>query len=400
MRITASGRATFALLALSLPGCVHSPEASPLEAVLGETASSGTRLTASIDSQVAGEDLSEPDVAARHNGQLGDGDVALFDLGSGVAGDEWSIKPANGAVRTPLIVVLLDQADNMLARERIGIGGELRHILRDDARALRLGVMPMYNSSGGSFGLDVAGRYGGPAPAAREQVVWLNFGPGHGVSVNGRSAVAFSSFDAARIDGRYAADSERMKALIVETLRLDYAAYNIQFVTSDQEAPAGDYSVVHFGGEQAGLLGLADSVDNYNQHLDQQAIVFTDEFAPYVSMELSTEEMAAMVANVASHELGHLLGLYHTRDPADVMDTTGSARDLTTNQAFSRAALEPSVFAIGYSDSPALLRQTLGPNPNPPAAPTAKTLRHSSIRGFAQEELCVRCGTCRDFWEN
>ena len=56
-------------------------------------------------------------------------------------------------------------------------------------------------------------------------------------------------------------------------------------------------------------------------------------FASYGTMKLEPAEFAVAIANVASHELGHLLGLPY-EDPDDVMDTTGLAWDLAGEQWF------------------------------------------------------------------
>jgi hypothetical protein len=102
---------------------------------------------------------------------------------------------------------------------------------------------------------------------------------------------------------------------------------------------------------------------------------------------------------VASHELGHLIGLYHTKDPQEVMDSTGTAWDLAGTQTFRRAALEDSVFATGYENTPRLLDQTLGPNPSGDASRQkylgeAKQLRYKEIRRFVRREVGCRCGNC------
>ena len=148
----------------------------------------------------------------------------------------------------------------------------------------------------------------------------------------------------------------------------------------------------------SGLLGLADNVDRYNNDPSQTAVVFIDGFAPFEVMQLTPEEMGIMIGNVGSHELGHLLGLYHTRDPNDLMDTTGTAWELAENQRFDRAALEASVFPVGLENSPMLLSDTVG---QVDGGPSAKSLADSVkrdvrtlIRDLTEIELRSACGLC------
>jgi hypothetical protein len=109
-----------------------------------------------------------------------------------------------------------------------------------------------------------------------------------------------------------------------------------------------------------------------------------------------------MVGNVASHEFGHLLGLFHTQLPPDLMDTSGTAWDLAGQQAFSRAPLEPSVFPAGFENSPARLAETVGVVPVSEEGRLAKPLatermiRKAALRRLVKEELPQRCGTCLD----
>ena len=74
----------------------------------------------------------------------------------------------------------------------------------------------------------------------------------------------------------------------------------------------------------------------------------------------SADEIAQAIANVASHELGHLLGLNHTEDTDGVMDITASANRLMQDQDFLRSPLEQHVFTIGQQNARTLLFDAVG----------------------------------------
>lgn len=329
----------------------------------------------------------------------GDGNYRLFELGAGSRRDEWAVT-ANGLMSGPFVVVVFDADMNLLMRTYLSYANSLRHVLREDTEQLYLGIMPPSGQGGGTFDLKAIRRTDQAVPAPAPQLVWVNFASGEDVRIRTRDSVSFAPFDGAMIGDEYAAHTQEMKNVILREMRDDYASYNVVIMSSDEgPPPTQTHATVHFGGSDSGLLGLADSVDNYNQDPGQLAIVYVENFAPYWTMQLEPDEMAVMIANVASHELGHLLGLYHTRDPDDLMDTTGSAWDLAEDQSFMRAPLERTVFATGWENSPHLLRQIVGSKPGGAAKPmtrhrSPKSAIYKAIRRFAQEEIVYTCGTC------
>jgi hypothetical protein len=386
------------------PPFLTSDDTDPFDSVLSATtepASAGEEPSGSSDQPASDDPTSPADEASREfSGNVtGNGNYRLFELGSGSPGDEWTVS-ANGPLSGPFVVVLLDANENLLMRTFMSYADPLRHVLRETTGQVQLGIMPPSGGDGGSFRLKATLHVGRPTPAPAGQVVWLNFAGGSNVRIHRRDPISFAPFDGSTIGDTYADHTQEMKDVILQEMRADYATYNIVIMSSDDgPPPTGAYSTIHFGGGEPGLLGLADSVDNYNQDPAQNAVVYVENFAPYWTMQLEPDEMAVMIANVASHELGHLLGLYHTQDPDDLMDTTGSAWDLAENQSFTRAPLEASVFATGWEDSPHLLGQTLGWKSGGAAKAlarqkSAKWATYKAIRRFAQEELHCKCGTC------
>jgi len=148
---------------------------------------------------------------------------------------------------------------------------------------------------------------------------------------------------------------------IVSVMQTQYGSYNVE-IRSSKKYPSvpADATVIYFGLYDPNLLGLAENCDEYNADLTQRAIVFTDTFAIFMPLEPTLEEVATAIANVASHEAGHLLGLEHTQDWTELMDTTSPASSLLTAQTFHLAPLYTGVFPIGWQDSPLLLAGSLG----------------------------------------
>ncbi len=217
-------------------------------------------------------------------------------------------------------------------------------------------------------------------PAYQPQILVLNFDGADSVKIGRRAPVYVPPFDAAAINPAYAGQTETIISLIVEYAREDYAGLGIAvYASGDPNIPAGGVTTVHFGTYDAALLGLADSIDPYNTLTSQNAIIYTDTFQLFNVLNPSLSELAQVLANVASHEAGHLLGLRHTQDVHDIMDITASARQMLADQWFRLAYTHAMVLPIGYQDSPALLEWTLGGVLiGPPAGKVAQLQRQAA----------------------
>jgi hypothetical protein len=231
----------------------------------------------------------------------------------------------------------------------------------------------------------------GTSSSPRIQQLWLNFEGVSALEVREVELRDVGAFDPSGIAPRYADDAVLLREAIVDCVRRHYAPFGVSVSSSsDGPAPQGPFSVVHFGGDHATLLGLADAVDPLNADLTQQAVVFTDRFAAYAGMQLDASQLAQMIGNVAAHEAGHLLGLYHTAAPADLMDTTGTAWDLVGDRSLSRAPLAPSVFPVGYQHAGLLLGEALGTGGVAIASKAAARDRESPAAAACW------CGSCAD----
>jgi hypothetical protein len=390
-----------ALAVLALPaGCP--PTLESIDADDAETAVAGASESALNPAEPAS--AQGLPLSYRISGSLsGAGDYELFDLGAARVGEEWSVsRPISLFGSGTFLVVLLDADYTLLRRVRVSTGSRLEHVIRADIPALYVGVAPA-GGSGGEFDFTVRQRVNVDVPGPAPQVVYLNFDGAGDLSVHSQRGISFAPFDADMLGPSYAGATDLVKAAIVDVIREDYAAYNVLLVSSDEgPPPEGAYSTVHFGAYDSRLLGLADSVDQYNADQTQNAIVFVESFEDFEVMGLDEEEMAQMVGNVASHELGHLLGLFHTKVPEDIMDTTGTAWDLAANQAFAGGELEDSVFPIGYEDPHQRLLETVGENPSAGKEALAerlvssKMLDRARLRALTELQLRCRCGNCLD----
>jgi len=350
------------------------------------------------------ETTSKPPQSTAYAGSVaGSGDYRLIEIGAAAVGERWTVSDGSGLLSgSSFLVVLLDENFDLLQRQVVSSGAPLVHVVRADSPAVYLGVSNSYGRAGGEFRFSVRLEAGLSVPPPRRQVVWLNFDGETDLSVHGRDGISFAPFDAAMLGSQYDGATDAIKAAIVAAMRVDYAGYNVKIVSSDDGPPPdGAYATVHFGGVDNRLLGLADSVDQYNADPYQHAIIYVESFADFGVMNLSDDEMGQMVGNVASHEFGHLLGLFHTQVPADVMDTTGTAWDLAADQSFLRGELEESVFPFGYENSPKLLGRivgTTGEKAEDLAKPlgTAKMMRKAALRAMVRDTLRHRCGNCAD----
>jgi Matrixin len=293
--------------------------------------------------------------------------VDVYDLGAVSPGDRiiLSVRPAAGSGLDPIAAVfdanhilfsLNDDATSgkvdSAIDDYIAIGGD--HVYLAITKYF-------FSNTGGAYEGEVEIRRGQTKPTLSQQVLLLNFDNGS-VTILDEGTFTYGVFDAADIDATYAGQTAAIKAKIIEVVKQNYAQFGINVISSD-DPPVNNancvVSTIHFGAFSQTKFGIAQSVDDANRKRCDDGIVFTNDFDKPFTPKPSADGIAIAIANVAAHEAGHLLGLNHTTDITDLMDTTGSASTLLADQEFKTAALAPSIFPFGKQDGVAMLNRVI-----------------------------------------
>ncbi len=293
-------------------------------------------------------------------------DIDIYDLGPVSPGDRITVSVEH-AQSMDLAAALFNGQHELLCYNddrswqtdlRPQVSVTIRH--SSEHCYLALAASPAVAANRGDYRATVL-REQGSVPSPRSQVLFLNFAGADGVRLPTRQAADIPPFSAARIDSSYSGRTPEMIDAIVSAVMSHFAMFNVEIRTSLQSSTVpSNASVLHFGLYDPNLLGLAENVDEYNADLTQTAIIFTDTFSLFMPLEPSLEQMAIAIANVASHEAGHLLGLQHTKDWFDLMDTTAPAMALMDMQEFRTAPLYSGIFPIGWQNGPRLLGESVG----------------------------------------
>lgn len=280
----------------------------------------------------------------------------VFSLGELAVGDTIGVevRTSNSFYSNELSLGVFDGDENVAYMADVIPSTSLREALSHTVRKAGEYYLVIYQVDSGSTTYDVVVTLGsGTVPGLKSQSVYLNFDGASSLTIGGTSFRSLEPFSAIDLP----INPTTTAAQITQLVREDFLNLDVSILSSYESAPPAEpHSTIYVTASMGDYLGLADSVDWYDENPSDNAVIFAGSLASDVS---STSRFPQLAANVITHETGHLLGLVHTNDDTELMDLSTPADLLELDQDFHRAPLAAQEFPIGWEDTWELLTFTL-----------------------------------------
>jgi hypothetical protein len=298
----------------------------------------------------------------------GNGDVDVFDIGAFNPGDRLVIDVRAISGNLDPVAALFDSRQYVQAfnddrtEDASNVNPLLDVILRGPAGVYYLGLANYPGSnSAGRYRVSVQVTYDVGVPEPQPQVVYLDWRGGQNIVIPNVGTYNLPPFDAADVGSQFAGQTEAIKTRVMAMVRQRYEGFGLTVLSSDNgPPPSGPHSTLYFGASSDRAFAISEKIDTQNSDPNDDAIVYTRSFRSAFSTAATLDSISTALANTAAHEIGHLLGLVHTQDCTELMDTSCGNDALLFQQSFGVAPLHRSVFPIGFQNALELIAWAIG----------------------------------------